>query len=359
METHPVKNRFPEPSEKILLGPTFYGKYRFFAVFLLCCGILLAAFSVSAIWLEQGGWETLRGLGSLFGEGTQAPMETGGREPESTVAQIESESAPNPFEIPEGATPILTLDLSYPSLGRKYIHNETPYDPDVQALLEKDLSADLPAGVPTVLVIHTHTSEAFLPNDTQYIEGEIGDATYSRDQTNNILAVGAAFCETLQKKGITAIHCTVMHDNPTLGGSYERAEETIAQYLERYPTISYVIDLHRDAVTTSDGEFVRSLAESESAPTAQVMAVVGTNGNGTPFEHWEENLALALQLREYLNADGASLCRPITLRNASYNQEMAPHALLLEIGTAANSVLEAVRAAERAAEALAQILQER
>ncbi len=359
MEKHPVKHSLPDQGEKILLGTTFYAKYRFFAVFLLCCGILLAAFSVSAIWLGQDGWDMLHGLGSQFGGDSESLKETVDTSEAPTVNQGESGSEPPATEIPEGATPILSLNLSYLSLGREYIHNETPYNPDVNALLGMDLSADVLAGAPTVLVIHTHTSEAYLPSNAQFIEGSIGDATYSRDQTNNILAIGAVFCETLNKKGITAIHCTVMHDNPTLGGSYERAEKTIAEYLKRYPTISYVVDLHRDAISTADGEFVRSVAESELTPTAQVMAVVGSNGNGTPFDHWEENLALALQLRERLNANGASVCRPITLRNASYNQEMARHSLLLEIGTAANSVEEAARAAKMAAEALAAILQDR
>ena len=359
MAQHPIKNSLPESQERILLGTTFYAKYRFFAAFLLCCGILLAAFSVSAIWLEQGGWTFFNRLGSFFEKDSETVTEPTDSSVSSHLGQEESQPEPPAVVIPDGATPILSLDLSYPSLGREYIHNETPYDPDVNKLLGMDLSATLLSDAPTVLVLHTHTSESYLPSRAEYIVGAVGDATYSNDSAKNILAIGSVFCETLNKKGITAIHCTVMHDTPTLGGSYARAEKTIAEYLVRYPSISYVIDLHRDAITTANGEFVRSIAESELSPTAQVMAVVGTDGNGTQFENWEENLALALQLRERLNSNGATVCRPITLRNASYNQEMAPHALLLEIGTAANSVEEATRAAEMTAEALAAILQER
>lgn len=366
MEKQIIQGNLPSDGERVLLDGTFRGKYRVFAIFLICCALLLAAFAVSSVWLDHGGSTWLWGLGTLFDRdgSTENPDPSDSAAPTDTAAPDDGNGTVTDGvngEIPNGAVPILSKDLAYLSLGRDYIHNETPYHPSVAALLERDVSFEgSNAGEPLVLILHTHTSEAFLPSGTRYVEGRLGDATYSRDEARNILSVGAVLCETLKQKGITAIHCTVMHDDPTLGGAYARADATIAEYLERYPGISLVVDLHRDAITTADGSFVRSVAEvSGEGTTAQVMAVVGTNGNGTAFDHWEENLALALQLRELLNADGASVCRPVSLRNSSYNQEMAPHALLLEIGTAANSVEEAERAAVLVGEALARLLQER
>jgi len=366
MEKHIVKGSLPAEREKILLNGTFSGKYRVFAIFLICCAMLIAAFAISSVWLDGEGGAWLWGLGSLWENSNDGKIEDPTDTAETTAdggegSQRDPAEETSKTEIPKGAVPIISRDLAYLSLGRNYIHNETPYTPNVSALLAADLSVtDISASEPLVLVLHTHTSEAFLPSGTQYIEGTVGDATYSRDEENNILAVGAAFCAALKENGITAIHCTVMHDDPTLGGAYARAEVTIEEYLKRYPSISYVIDLHRDAITTADGSVVRSITEeSDGEPIAQVMAVVGTNANGTAFPHWESNLALALQLREALNADGASVCRPISLRNSSYNQEMAEHALLLEIGTSANSVDEAKRAATLVGETLARLLQER
>ena len=120
-----------------------------------------------------------------------------------------------------------------------------------------------------------------------------------------------------------------------------------------------MIDLHRDAVTTSEGELVRAVAEYNGEPIAQVLSVIGTDCNGTSHENWSNNLALALQLREALNQKGASICRPVSLRNSSYNQELAKYSLLLEIGTAANSAEEAKRTAELVGETLADLLQGR
>ena len=56
-----------------------------------------------------------------------------------------------------------------------------------------------------MLVLHTHASEGYLPKGTAYIQGDIGKATYSKEQSQNVLAVGKTLCDTLNKKGITAI----------------------------------------------------------------------------------------------------------------------------------------------------------
>ncbi len=358
MKKDRIEGALPAKKELVDLNGTFRAKYRIFAVFLLACAILVAAFAVSAVWLRQGGSEWLRGLGSFWS--TQEPDSAlqNGSETESGAEPEESGSTePAPIDpIPADATPVVSADLAYLSLGRDYLHNETHYSPDVAALSESLLSRPAVGAEPLVLILHTHTSEGYLPSGSAYVEGALGDATYTRDETQNILAVGKVLAEALNEKGITAIHCTVMHDEPTLGGSYARSAETVRSYLEAYPSIEYVIDLHRDSVLNGAGEYLRAVTEIDGEAVAQVMAVVGTDGNGTPHESWEENLALALQLRAALNADDTPLCRPVSLRNASFYQELARHSLLLEIGTAANSVEEAERAARLVGKALADLI---
>ncbi|MBQ9131834.1 MAG: stage II sporulation protein P, partial [Clostridia bacterium] len=253
-------------------------------------------------------------------------------------------------------TPVVSMDLAYLSLGDSYIHNETVYDPIPSLLREKKLEPDLSGDAPRVLILHTHTTESYLPEGTAYVEGDPGGATYGTDPDQGVLAVGEVLCQVLNEKGIPTLHCTVMHDDSGLRGSYARSAETVRSYLEEYPSIVCVIDLHRDAVMNSKGEYIRSLAEGCDQPTAQILAVVGTDGNGTPCPGWEDNLALALQLREALNREGRALCRPVSLRNASYNQELAPFSLLLEMGTGGNSPEEAKRAARLVGEALAELL---
>ena len=347
-----TKNLLPTTGEKVHFEQTFRGKYRGFALFLICCALLIAAFAISSVWVkseENGWWE------SLIKEAGENKTDTSDlQQSQSTVPTEDSNEDGVEVPMPESATPIVREDLSYLSLGEGYVHNETAYTPDVQSLLQREL--DLTNGKPpAVLILHTHTSEGYLPADTAFITEPLGMLTYTRDSNTNVLAVGQALADALQKKGITAIHCTVMHDASGLSGAYERSAETVKGYLEEYPEICLVIDLHRDAVLNAKGEAVAAVSEIDGKSVAQVMAVVGTDGNGTPHEGWEDNLALALQLRKCLNQSG-NLCRPVSLRNASFYQELAPYALLLEIGTAAGSVEEAVSAAELVGEAIASLL---
>lgn len=353
MDQKPTRGALPPTKESITLDGTFRGKYRGFAVFLICCALLLAAFAFSAVWLNKGGEDWFRGWGSEKETAEETDADTTHSAPPETE---DTEPDEIPEEIPADATSIVSMDLAYLSLGTSYIHNETVYTPDVGELLARELSRPSATDKPVVLILHTHTSESYLPAGTDYITEPLGNLTYSRDGNQNVLSVGEVLCRTLNEKGITAIHCTVMHDDPTFSGSYSRSAETVKKYLEMYPSIEYVIDLHRDAVTTSEGNVVRAVSGTDEDAAAQVMAVVGTDGNGTEFAHWEDNLALALQLREKLNTGNSALCRPVSLRNASFYQELAKHSLLLEIGTAANSIEEAKRAAVLVGEALAELI---
>ncbi len=354
MEKHPMNMSLPAGKERVGLEGTYRSRYRGFVLFLICCGFLLAAFAVSAVMLRKDS--TGNGWGSFFGADTGEETTA---EPSRETTDVGESDAPDVEpapEIPEGATPIRTMDLSYLSLGRDYIHNETVYHPSVDELLGMDTSRQSTGDAPLVLILHTHTSESYLPEGTSFLTVAPGDVTYSRNAEENVLAVGEVLCRTLNEQGITAIHCMTLHDDPTFSGSYDRTEATVRRYLETYPSIEYVIDLHRDAVMTSEGEFVRAAVGEGEAATAQVMAVIGSDGNGTEHPRWESNLALALQLREALNSGEMPLCRPVSLRNASFHQELARHSILLEIGTGANSVEEAKRAAVSVGEALAALI---
>lgn len=358
MKQNTSQAQLTSPIEQISLARGKHEKYRFLAVILICCGLFLAAFAVSAVYLrtEQGeAWlERIESL--LGGDRSDADEPSTAPNGDASTTPAPNENEPIPTPIPEGATAIVTLDLSRPDLGKEYIHNETLYDPDVSALLSRPIGGGESTSPPTVLIIHTHTSEAYLPGGTQYVEGAVGDRTYSREEAENVLSVGSILCQRLNEKGITAIHCTVMHDDPSLSGSYARSAETVKHYLALYPEIEYVIDLHRDAVTTASGELVRSVGKDGEDAIAQILAVVGTDGNGTEHPRWVDNLALALRLRELLNTTYPNLCRPVSLRNASFNQELAPYSILLEIGTCANSPEEAKRAAVLLADALAELI---
>ena len=347
MERHPIPSNAPATERHIPLSPRPFRKSRHFGAFLICCALFVAGFALTALWRDADG---------SFGkreEGTQPPTSQ-----DHTLPPVTDSTEPPLLEgpvIPKGATPVVTYDLAHLGQGVGYINNQTFYSPNINELLKVDVGT-APTREPLVLVLHTHTSEGYLSNTATYLEGDLGDMTYTQQEERNILAVGKAFVAALQQNGITAIHCTVMHDASGLSGSYARAADSIQFFREQYPSIRYVVDLHRDAILTAEGEYVRAVTEIDGKSVAQILPVIGSNAGGWEHDGWEGNLALALQMRQILNQNDTALCRPVMLRTATYNQEMAPYAILLEIGTGANSIDEAIAAATLAGEAFAKVI---
>jgi len=264
--------------------------------------------------------------------------------------------------VPHGETPIIPMDLSLIQYGPYYIHNSTGLDPDIHMLLNTDLKYDNSleylsvSSSPTVLIVHTHGTEAYSKNGAISFFDDGSDIARSNNTQENVVAVGRTLKEALSKKGISSIHCEIIHDSEGYRDAYSRSKETIEQYLERYPTIKLVIDVHRDAVIKSSGELVRPVTVVNGQAAAQVMCVVGSNWGGESNNKWEGNLSLALKLRERLNTNDPGICRPTYLKASTYNQEIAPYSLLLEVGSCGNSLEEACVAAERIAVALAEII---
>lgn len=265
--------------------------------------------------------------------------------------------------VPSGYTPIIPMDLSLTSYGSAYIHNSTGLTPNTEMLLNMDFTDRIPleylsSSSPTVLIIHTHGTEAYSENGAISYLDDGGDIARSNDTQENVVAVGRALADALEKKGIKSVHCEIMHDENGYRNAYENAEETICSYLRQYPSLKLVIDLHRDSVVKSSGELVRPVTVADGKAAAQVMCVVGSSWGGEDNEKWETNLALALKLRRELNESTENLCRPVYLKESTYNQELAPYSLLLEVGASGNSIEEALASAELIADALANVIKE-
>ena len=101
----------------------------------------------------------------------------------------------------------------------------------------------------------------------------------------------------LEEAGIPVIHDTTLNDYPSYNGSYDRTRENIERYLEQYPSIQMVIDVHRDAVELLEGGQMATSATVNGKPSAQVMLVMGTDEGGLTHPNWQDNLSWALKPR--------------------------------------------------------------
>lgn len=250
--------------------------------------------------------------------------------------------SPNFVESPPAATTEATLPAFFNGDDLD-IYYACKKKPDVQSLLTRPLSWNLYGQAPTVLILHTHATESYTKKGEDYRESS---AYRTLDEGYNMLSLGAYVAQELTKRGIPAIQDRELHDYPSYNGSYVHARKGLRAYLEEYPTIELVLDLHRDAVEVSYGQ-LHTRAEVDGEVSAQLMLVMGTN-----YDTWEDNLSLGLKLHAQLEAQAPGITRPLQLRAQRFNQDLSPGALLVEIGAAGNTHDEALRAADQLVEAI-------
>jgi stage II sporulation protein P len=227
--------------------------------------------------------------------------------------------------------------------GTVAVNNETAFSLDIPAMLSQSLKLKA-SGEPQILIIHTHGSESFLPDERDfYIPTDI---ERTEDTRYNIVRVGDEIAARLEQDfGLNVIHDRNINDFPTYSGSYARTLRAIEGYKKKYPSIQVVLDIHRDSITSRDGTKFKTVCDTSYGKTAQMMFVVGTNGTGLPHPGWRDNMAFAVHLQSRLLEACPTLMRPIHLRRERFNQHAAPGSLILEVGTAANTLTEALRAA--------------
>lgn len=241
--------------------------------------------------------------------------------------------------------------------GRVYVNNRTEYPLDA-SLFDGSFAAALSEEEgPQILIVHTHGSEAYtMPPGQEY---EPSGESRTTDLSCNVVRVGDELAKTLEEAGLTVLHDPTLHDYPEYSGAYGRSLDAVNAYLEKYPTISFVLDIHRDAISDGDGTPYKVVSGVAGLNAAQMSFVIGTDGGGLEHPNWRENLKLAAAIQQRLAGDYPTLMRPITVRNSRYNQHTSPGALLVEMGAAGNSLDEALLSARLLGKALAETILEK
>lgn len=259
------------------------------------------------------------------------------------------ETRPAPT-VPEQPPPKQNIPTFSPEEGETVeITWNCDYRPDMGELLTRELDWSLAGQEPTVLIVHTHGTEAYTSLDGD--DYEASGAYRTLDEDYNMLCLGALVARRLEEAGIGVIQDRNLHDYPDYNSAYNNAAASAEGILGQYPSIRLVLDLHRDAADTAYGQMVTQCSIG-SERAAQLMMVVGTDAGGLNHPEWEENLSLALKLQVLLEREHPGICRPLNLTYHRYNQHLGDRALLIEIGAAGNTLHEAELAAEALAEAI-------
>ncbi len=328
-------------------------KFRFLLFALSLCAVLCFCSALVPLWAALGTGFPSEAVFVCAAPLTPPDLSLLSALPLSLKAEKTTPKAtPQPLPPMEEADPATYAPEPATEGDTLLIKNSTDYTVDTEALLHAPFP--LREGQPKVLIVHTHTSEAYTQSEGYtYTPSD----TYRTENTDyNICRVGQALAESLEKNGVSAIHDTTSHDYPSYSGCYNRSLETIQKNLALCPTVDVVIDLHRDAIAAADGSYLKTAAEIDGKTVAQALVVVGTDAGGLEHPDWQKNLSLGLKLQETLCNMYPGLARPLHLRTERFNGHALPGALLIEIGACGNTMEEALYTAELVGNALAETL---
>lgn len=193
--------------------------------------------------------------------------------------------------------------------------------------LEDELTEDISSGVktPLVYIYNTHQTEGYNYDNLDYtIKPTVLFASYILKDFLNDYGI-ESIVETSSMKNYLTDH------NIQYSHSYEASRNYLSIAKEKYPTLKYFIDLHRDSSKIS-----KTLYEKNNIRYAKIMFVVGMN-----YKNSNLNLEYANQLNKLLTNEYKGISRGIYKKEKSrFNQDISDKCILLELGGVDNTLEE-------------------
>ena len=181
-----------------------------------------------------------------------------------------------------------------------------------------------------VAIYCTHSDESYTPTDGKSSDEERG----------GIYDVAEAFKQELEKNGITVYYSDETH-HPHDAGAYRRSRATAARLVEQ--GVDAVMDIHRDGI--EDPASYESRVDGEEMTKVRLLVGRSNQNSGA-------NKSFAAQLKAVGDEMYPGLIKDIYIGKGTYNQDLLPHAVLLEFGTYTNEKEDVLTSTGRMAEVM-------
>ncbi|MGE5545055.1 MAG: stage II sporulation protein P, partial [Bacillota bacterium] len=165
------------------------------------------------------------------------------------------------------------------------------------------------------------------------------DGTDSKNGRGGIYQVGETLRDCLSSLGVNAILDKTSH-NPHDVNAYNRSRRTAAKLMKQGAV--GLIDVHRDAVPANV-----YATQINGKKVTKVKLVVGRQN-----PHMSSNLEFAKKIKAHLDKKHPGLSAGIFLGKGSYNQDLSPRAILVEVGSDTNSKEQAKNGVELFSQAI-------
>ena len=342
-----------------------------------CCGGFFEKVTLisAAAAMPQGGFSVAADIlhGDTSSKQTVSINQAEEEPPENeeTSSQSEASSTPSeitsgtvPTEVPENAGKISEYAFKASKTSSKIIwlngaafsNTSSVSNSEILKVLKQSPEINLKKDQPQVLIFHTHSTESYEMQDLGYYIN--GSSARTIDEKYNMIRVGEEIVKQLEEAGVGVIHDRSLYDYPSYNGAYNRSAETVKKYLEKYPSISVVLDIHRDAIEQSGGVRVKPTAVINGKKAAQVMIIAGVDDGTMDFPKWRENMKFASVLQQQMEQSFPGLTRAAMVCHRRYNMYLTKNSLLIEVGGHANTLDEAVYSGEMIGKSLVNVLKE-
>ncbi len=202
---------------------------------------------------------------------------------------------------------IVSVDEKTKTAIAKFVRDEEM--PKYNVKKKSTMSSAKAATSKKVGVYHTHNDECYYTPDgidSVYGEGGIHD-------------VGKAFCENLNKLGISIVYREDLH-LPHNSGAYTRSQVTANALLDE--GVDGIFDLHRDS--TKRSEYLTTVDGQQMSSIRMVV--------GSASANFEENKNFAYNIKAYADEVYPGLIKDIYFGKGNYNQQLTTRAMLFEMG---------------------------
>jgi stage II sporulation protein P len=203
-------------------------------------------------------------------------------------------------------------------------------------------------GLPVIGIYHTHDWESYIsefPGLQLRSDDDLRKISSEDHKRKTVMDIGRSVGARLQQLGVASVFAPYTHTDYDLAYIYSRS--TAKEILKAFPSVKVLLDLHRDS-----GVFDPSRPPGQR--TAQIRCIIGIKDQ----PHWEKNLAFCESLVQRLEKKHPGITLPTRKQQYTYNQDLLPGAILLEIGDALNQYAGAERSALLLADVLAEMVRE-
>lgn len=188
-------------------------------------------------------------------------------------------------------------------------------------------------GEPSVLIYHTHTTEAYRVEENP-------KSYRSAEPAQGVVSVGSLTAKVLHDEfGVEVLYISEILDRP-YDTAYDKSAEVITEAIAAYPSIKYIFDIHRDGLSDSPENRALYTTTLNGSSCAQIMTVLGRGSR-----YYEENSAFAKKVKSTMNELYPDMFRREITKTGHFNQQYSPYSLLFEVGSNLSTIADAQRAA--------------